>query len=141
MKIKVSVTIPASPAVVWDDVENIANHVEWMADAESIEFLSHRHEGLDTSFVCVTKVGPLRLRDTMTITEWAPRKAMGIRHEGLVRGAGRFTLKSKRGATKFTWTERLTFPWYLGGSVAAIFAKPVLRAIWKRNLRRLAARF
>ncbi len=63
---------------------------------------------------------------------------MGIEHRGLVTGRGRFTLRRRRGdRTQFTWTERLTFPWWMGGAVGAFAAKPVLRAIWRRNLRRL----
>ncbi len=133
-----STTIDADAAHVWAQLEVIERHVDWMADAESIEFVSRRTSGVDTSFVCVTRVGPLRLHDTMTVTEWSPRKAMGIRHQGVVRGEGRFTLRRRRGGrTRFTWTERLRFPWWMGGAIGATVAKPVLRWIWKRNLVRL----
>ena len=138
MRIRVSTVIDVTPAVVWDAIEDISTHVEWMADAESIEFLTHRTRGVDTTFVCTTKVGPFRTRDVMTITEWSPRHTMGIAHEGVVKGSGRFTLARRRGGrTKFTWKERLQFPWWMGGPVGAIVAKPILRAVWKRNLRRL----
>ena len=62
---------------------------------------------------------------------------MGIRHSGLVKGAGRFTLKRIPGGTLFTWDEKLRFPWWLGGRITALFAAPVLRHVWKGNLRRL----
>ena len=63
---------------------------------------------------------------------------MGIEHHGVVTGKGRFTLRRRpRGKTRFTWTEELTFPLWMGGAVGAIAAKPVLRAIWRRNLRNL----
>lgn len=144
MRIRVRVTIEASVAEVWDAIKTIESHVDWMADAESIEFTTARTSGTGTSFICVTKVGPIRLRDVMTVTEWSPRKAMGIEHLGLVRGKGRFTLKAvrRRGAgstpaTSFVWKERLTFPLWMGGPVGALCAKPVLRWIWKRNLTRL----
>jgi uncharacterized protein YndB with AHSA1/START domain len=138
VRIKVSTIIDAPPAVVWDAIEDIATHTEWMADAEAIEFLTHRTRGIDTTFTCSTRVGPLRMRDVLTITEWSPRHAMGIAHEGVVKGSGRFTLRRRRGGqTRFTWRERLRFPWWLGGPAGALVAKPILRHVWKANLRRL----
>ncbi len=137
-RIRVAVTLQAPPDEVWDDVRDLASHVEWMADAESITFVTPRRDGVGTAFDCVTKVGFIRLTDRMQITEWTPGRAMGVRHEGLVTGTGRFTLRRRlRGGTRFTWQERLDVPWWLGGPLAT----PVLYLIWRRNLRRLRARF
>ena len=137
MKIRVSIDINASISEVWDSLKVIESHTQWMADAESIEFTTARTTGVGTSFVCVTKIGPLHTRDIMTVTVWEPRRAMGIRHEGIVRGTGRFTLKKLRNSrTRFTWKERLAFPWWMGGPVGAFVAKPILRWVWRRNLRR-----
>ena len=134
--------MPADPARVWDDLEDISSHVEWMADAASIEFLGTTVRGVGTRFVCITKVGPIRLRDTMTVTEWAPKELMAIDHEGLVRGHGRFCLDPLPGGhTRFTWTESLRVPWWMAGRLAEIVARPVLRRIWAANLRGFAARF
>jgi hypothetical protein len=138
MKIKVGVVIDAPLAATWRVVEPVERHIDWMVDAESIRFTTPQTAGVGTSFDCVTKVGPIRLTDRMTVTEWETGRRMGIRHEGIVTGTGRFTLKRSRGGrTRFTWKEQLTFPWWMGGPVGAIAAKPVLRAIWRRNLRRL----
>ena len=50
---------------------------------------------------------------------------MGIEHRGVVTGRGRFTLAPAPAArTRFTWTEALTFPWWMGGPVGALAAKP-----------------
>jgi hypothetical protein len=137
-RIRVSVTLAALPDEVWDDVQDLASHVEWMADAESITFVSDRRAGVGTAFDCVTKVAFIRLTDRMEITEWEPGRAMGVRHVGLVTGTGRFTLRRRlRRRTRFTWQERLDVPWWLGGPLAT----PVLYLIWRRNLHRLRARF
>ena len=57
-------------------------------------------------------------------------------------GSGRFTLRRARhGRTRFQWKEELTYPARLGGRFGAFVSKPALRWVWKRNLRRLAARF
>jgi len=139
VKLKVGITIAAAPEAVWAAIEPIERHVDWMADAVSITFTSPDHRGVGTTFDCVTKVGPFRTTDRMTVTEWKPNEAMGIEHRGAVTGRGRFELKSKFGGrTRFTWAEELRFPWWMGGPIGALAAKPVLRAIWKRNLAGLA---
>ena len=127
---------------MWDDVRHIASHVEWMEDAVAIRFTSRRRDGVGTAFDCDTRVGPFRLTDRMVVTTWEPRREMGIRHVGIVTGTGRFTLRRVgRNRTRFTWEERLVFPWWLGGPVGALAGGIVLRLVWRRNLRNLAARF
>ena len=137
MRIRVGITIDASPAAVWAAVERIDTHVNWMADAQSITFLTKQTSGVGTTFDCLTKVGPIRLVDRMVVTGWNPKRTIGIEHRGAVSGRGRFTLRRRRGRTRFTWTEQLAFPWWLGGPAGALAARPVLRAVWRRNLRRL----
>jgi hypothetical protein len=138
VKIRVRIMIDASPGDTWQVLAPIEDHVRWMTDAESIRFLDAQTRGVGTAFECVTKVGPFRMTDRMTVTEWEPGKSMGIEHQGAVRGVGRFTLSRRPGGkTRFSWSERLTFPWWMGGPVGALVASPVLRSIWRRNLRQL----
>ena len=140
-RLRVSTVLDAPPEVVWADLEDISTHVEWMRDAVAIRFTSPHRSGVGTTFDCDTKVGPFRLTDRMEITEWRPRAAMGVRHVGIVTGSGRFTLRRARGGrTRFTWKERLVFPWYLGGPLGAVVGGEVLRLVWKRNLRNLRRR-
>jgi hypothetical protein len=108
-----------------------------MHDAVDIRFLTAERAGVGTCFDCDTRVGPFRLTDRMEITEWRPRRAMGVRHTGVVTGTGRFTLRRRRRGTRFAWEERLRFPWWMGGPLGAAVAAPVLRAVWRRNLRNL----
>jgi uncharacterized protein YndB with AHSA1/START domain len=139
-RIRVATTISLPPKAVWAAIEDVDTHVDWMDDAIAIRFTSRRRKGVGTTFDCDTKVGPFGLTDKMAITEWKPGKVMGVRHEGLVKGAGRFTLRRRRGGrTRFTWDERLVVPWRLGGPIAAIPVAFVLRRVWKQNLRHLKA--
>ena len=140
--IKVSIEIDATPEKVWQIVEPIERHVDWMHDAVAIRFTSDQTRGVGTAFLCDTKVGPIRLTDKMEITEWVPGKAMGVKHIGIVTGTGVFTLESLSNGTRtlFKWEEKLVFPWFLGGPLGAfVGGKILLRQIWKRNLRGLAA--
>jgi hypothetical protein len=137
-RIRVSTMIDASPGEVWDVVRHVDRHVDWMVDAEAIRFTTRRHSGVGTAFDCDTRVGPFRLTDRMEITEWRAGRRMGVRHTGLVTGTGRFTLARRRGGrTRFSWDERLVFPWWMGGPVGGVVGGQVLRLVWKRNLRTL----
>ena len=136
-----AVDIDATPAAVWAVVEPVERHVDWMHDAVAIRFESDQTRGVGTRFLCDTKVGPIRLVDKMEITAWNPNQSMGVRHAGIVTGTGTFTLApidlGRR--TRFSWSEELTFPWWLGGPIGAfVGGRVVLRAIWRRNLRNLA---
>lgn len=142
--IHVAIEIDAPPSRVWEIVEPVENHVDWMHDAVAIRFTGEQTRGVGTEFLCDTKVGPIKLVDKMAITEWVPGEVMGVRHTGMVTGVGRFTLHGidaphgEPRRTRFEWEETLTFPWWLGGPIGAfIGGKVVLRAIWQRNLRGL----
>lgn len=140
--IRVETVLDAPPSVVWADLRRIATHAEWMHDAESIVFTSEHHEGLGVTFDVATKVGPIRLTDRMEITEWISEEVMGVRHVGVVTGVGRFTLAPiDDDRTRFVWAETLAFPWWLGGPIGAVVGGWILKQIWTRNLRALAARF
>lgn len=139
-RITVSIELAASPARVWEVVEPIERHVDWMADAVAIRFHGDQQRGVGTRFACDTKVGPIKLTDQMEITEWIPGEAMGVKHTGLVTGTGIFTLAPLDGGqrTRFTWSEQLKFPWWLGGRLGEIVGGGlVMKAIWRRNLKKL----
>jgi uncharacterized protein YndB with AHSA1/START domain len=141
-RITVTTVLDAPPDEVWADLADVASHVEWMADATAIRFLSPQESGTGTRFECDTKVGPITLTDVMEVTEWTDGEVMGVRHTGVVTGVGRFTLRADGpGRTRFEWSEELTFPVWMGGAVGATAAKPILRWVWRRNLTRLQGRF
>jgi uncharacterized protein YndB with AHSA1/START domain len=137
--IRVSIDINAPISRVWHVVEPIERHIDWMADAVAIRFHSEQTRGVGTKFFCDTKVGPIKLVDVMTITAWEPEAVMGVTHTGVVTGTGEFTLTPlSDSTTRFTWTESLVFPWWLGGPIGAIVGgQIVMKAIWRRNLREL----
>jgi hypothetical protein len=139
-RIRVRATIDASRGAVWTRLADIADHVAWMADASAIRFTGERRSGVGTTFECETRIGPLRTTDAMEVTEWREGRSLGVRHAGVVSGAGRFVLDDGGPAsTSVTWDERLRFPWWLGGPVGGLVAAPVLRLVWRGNLRRLAS--
>ncbi|MFZ9851459.1 MAG: SRPBCC family protein [Ilumatobacteraceae bacterium] len=136
-RITVSIDLNASPDRLWSIVEPIERHVDWMADAVAIRFETEQTRGVGTRFLCDTKVGPIKLTDRMRITEWVPGEAMGVEHTGLVTGTGIFTLAplDEGRRTRFTWSEDLKFPWWLGGRLGELIGgNLIMKAIWRRNL-------
>ena len=108
--IEISTHINVSPAILWEELRHIDRHVNWMHDAASITFLSSTTEGIGTKFNCLTKVGPFKTTDVMTITQWQENKTMGVEHVGLVKGTGTFHIEPHgEGSTTVSYTH-LTLP-------------------------------
>jgi carbon monoxide dehydrogenase subunit G len=141
MHVVVDQLIDAPVAAVWADVSEMATHAEWMTDAESISFAGDRRSGMGTVMIVPTRVGPFTTEDWIIVTHWEEQRAMGVIHVGIVSGVGMFRLEPEGERTRFVWEEELTLPWALGGPLGEIVAKPIIGAIWKANLSRLAARF
>lgn len=139
MQIQGSIALDAPIERAWERLSDLPSHVDWMADAESIRFTTTETRGLGTAFECVTKVGPLKTVDKMTIVEWVEGRVIAVQHTGLVVGIGRFELEPTTTGSRMVWTEVLRFPGYLGGPVTALAARPVLKRIWMGNLRRFAS--
>ena len=140
--IRVAVELNATPQEVWEDVRHLGTHVEWMHDAVAITFTSDTTEGIGTTFDCLTKVGPIQLTDKMRVTSWEEPTTIGVRHEGVVSGDGEFVISpSGDNRSTFAWEETLDFPWFLGGPIGETVGSPILKLIWKRNLKQLQARF
>jgi uncharacterized protein YndB with AHSA1/START domain len=137
--VTVSVDISAPVSEVWEMAADLASHGKWMEDVESIEFGSEVRQGTGTELRVATRVGPFRTIDVMTVTGWEPPRRISVRHRGLFTGRGEFEISAVGGATRFTWTEEIDFPWRVGGPIGAIVARPILTRIWRRNLQRLKA--
>ena len=52
VNITVTIMIAAPVDAVWNVIEPIERHVEWMADAVAIEFRSEQTRGVGTTFDC-----------------------------------------------------------------------------------------
>ena len=140
--ISVSTSISKSIEEVWKEVSILKNHTNWMKDAVSIEFLNEKSEGLGTKMKVLTKIGPIKLFDYMTVTEWIEKKSIGVEHIGIITGEGKFTLNEiSKNETEFCWKETLKFPFYLAGPIGEVFGSPILKIIWKNNLKGLKELF
>lgn len=141
MNVRVSTHIDRPLSEVWADLSDLASHAEWMADAEAVEFASEHTSGVGTVMRVPTTVGPLSTEDWIIVTGWVEGKRIDVVHVGLVTGAGSIIVEPDGNGTLVTWDETLSLPMYFGGALGEVFAKPILAALWRGNLSRLAARF
>lgn len=136
--LRVAVTLDRPPREVWRHLERIETHSRWMRDCDEVRFVGTQRRGVGTRFVAVTRVLGITLDDEIEVVRWRPRRALAVRHEGAVTGAGEFRLRpTLRGGTRFEWRETLHFPLWMGGPVGAALALPVLRHFWRGSLRNL----
>ena len=61
------VLIDASPDVVWSHVSDLGSHSDWMSDAVRVEFETEQRSGEGTRMRVLTRVGPFRVTDMMTV--------------------------------------------------------------------------
>jgi uncharacterized protein YndB with AHSA1/START domain len=125
---------------VWAELSDLASHPEWMSDAGYVEFLSDSRQGVGTLMRAATEVGPIRLADTMRVTEWVELERITVDHVGAVTGSGSFAIRPTGDGTELRWVELLNFPWWLGGRIGAAVARPILSRIWRGSLEKLRAR-
>ncbi len=137
-RIEVEHRVERPPIEVWPALADLAGHVDWMRDAESLRFSSGQTRGAGTRMEVETRVGPFRTLDVIEITDWVEGSAIGASHHGLVRGEGVFSLRPDGEGTIVLWEENLRFPWWLGGSITGWLARPILARMWKGNLARFA---
>ena len=130
------IVMGASVPDVWSHLADLRSHADWMADAEKVSFSTPQTSGVGTTMRVLTRVGPFRTTDLMTVVEWEENRVMTVTHEGTVTGTGRFEIHPAPTGTTLSWTEDLRFPWWLGGPVGAFLGGLILRPIWKRNLAR-----
>jgi hypothetical protein len=125
---------------VWAEIADLGAHGEWMSDATAIHFVGYRTRGLGAQMRVPTKIGPFRSTDLMTVVGWEEGRMIAVEHRGAISGVGRFEVRSLDAGTELAWTESLRFPWWLGGPIGELVARPILRRMWLANLRRFGER-
>ncbi|WP_433444671.1 SRPBCC family protein [Nonomuraea sp. CA-141351] len=128
-----AVHVPAPPERVFALVTDWDRHREWMFMTDARQVGEHAVEAY-------TGVRPFGFLDTMTITRWEPPSLVRVVHTGrVVRGEGVIRIRAQDGGTRVIWAERLRLPFGLLGRALWPLARPVVVAILRHCLRKLAA--
>lgn len=138
--LRVATLINAPASRVWREASDFASHLEWMDDAKEIRFLGVKHSGKGTTFNVLTRIWKLEVDDRIVVTGWDEPERIAISHDGAVQGNGTFILTPTTGGTEFIWEENLLFPFYMGGPLGELTARPLMRRIWTKNLASLKDR-
>jgi uncharacterized protein YndB with AHSA1/START domain len=129
----------AAPERVFEVLTDWPRHAEWMF-LTSAEPVTGGGRGVGASIVAFTGLGPVGFADAMTITAWRPPEVLIMQHTGrVVRGVGAIRVRPLPGAgSRIIWAEQLQVPFGPLGLAAFAVAKPLMRALAVRSLRKLA---
>lgn len=156
MRLELVQHVAAPRDVVWDVLVDWERQPAWMVDARAVHVLGTQREGVGVVLRCPTRVLGWTVQDLLRVTAWEPRRRLEIVHLGrIITGSGGFELEDRpddddgavgpapgRGVagTVVRWWEEVDPPLgALGELVASRGLLPVLRRIFGRSLRNLAA--
>ncbi len=156
MRLEVSINLPATPEEVWQYVADLERSIAWTSDKNEAHFTSDITEGVGTTLDARFELGPLHTTDRVTVIEWQPPSGdntgigatdggtpnacvavIGVKHEGVIKGAGRQTLTRSADGTLVQIVENLRLPWWMGGAIASPLTSRLLRKVLLQKLRRL----
>jgi carbon monoxide dehydrogenase subunit G len=129
--VRESVDIDAPPERVWDHVVDWPRQSEWIP---ATRVRAAAGTGIGTQVEAFTGVGPLGLRDTMTVTAWDPPRRCEVLHTGrLLRGEAGFVVTPRgHDGARLEWWERFDLP----GGPAGRLAWPAAHLAVRLGIRR-----
>lgn len=135
--------LPGRREVVWDLITDWEHQDDWMLEARDFVILTEQRKGVGVEAEATVAIGGISTRDKVRVVGWEPERRLAIAHEGWVSGTGELTLWPASGGdeTYIVWREELHPPRALGifGRIGLTLFKPLMRRIFARDLRVLAA--
>ena len=132
------IEINATPQTIFEYVSNWEKQSDWIlfTTVQLVQGVPHQKDPL---LLAVTKFGPLKIADTMIVTDWLPYERIVVEHTGrIVLGKGVFTIvKLSKETCTFTWQEITPIPFGIIGQIGFIFAKPVMNVVFNKSLKKL----
>jgi carbon monoxide dehydrogenase subunit G len=142
MRLEERTVLPAPPERVWAALVDWERQPRWMRDVAWVR-VEGATRGLGARLRVRTKVfGIPAITDVLRVKAWDPPRLVVVRHEGPVRGTGRWRLDALGdGRTLLTWSERLSLPVPVVGELLLWLYRPWQGRMMARstaNLSRLA---
>jgi carbon monoxide dehydrogenase subunit G len=138
MRVERSIVLPTTPEAAWAILTDWERQAAWMLDADRVEVVSERREGVGVRLAVRTRIaGVPAFTEPMEVTAWDPPRRLEIRHGAAVAGKGCWSLVPATGGTRFTWNEEIRLRVPLVGELVARIYAPVLGVLMGRAMRGL----
>ncbi len=129
-------TAPGPPEILWDLLTDWEHQDDWMLEASDFVVVSEHREGVGVEAEATIRIGGIRTRDRVRVSEWDPPRRLGIEHLGWVQGHGVIELTPLPGdRTHIFWREELVPPLGALGAVGMTAFKPLMGRIFRRDLK------
>lgn len=130
--------VPVPAERLWQVLVDWPRHAEWVPFTRA-----EGGGGTGERIEAWTGIGRLGFLDVMDITAWNPPYRVAVRHVGAaLRGEGRFdVLDLPGGRCRVTWAELIDLPFGPAGRAGWIAVGPLVTAMLRLSLRRLAKLF
>jgi len=138
-ELTVTVDVDAPQQTVWDALVDWPRQGEWMP-ATKVRVVGGSGRGVGGRIEARTGLGPLRVLDRMTITEWQPPHRCAVEHVGrVIRGSARFEVRPHgERRSRLVWSEQLLAPFGLPDAVAGLLLRSATALVIRTGLRRLS---
>ena len=135
MRVEVGVTLPVARDVAWSILTHWEDQARWMKDADRVDVLSSRREGLGVRLAVRTRVFNVpAFTEELEVTRWEPPERLEITHRSFLRGRGVWTFERASAGTTFTWLEDVALPVPILGELALLAYRPFLRRLMRGAL-------
>lgn len=133
-----SITIQASQRAVFEYLSDWERQSDWIMFT-TVKQLPGATSPRAVNLLAITKFGPIKLIDTMVITDWQPCERIAVEHTGrVILGKGVFSVKHlSDDSCLFTWQEITPVPFGLIGKLGLFFFQPLIRLPFQSSLRKL----
>lgn len=132
--------MPGPPGVVWDLITDWERQGDWMLEASDFVVTSEHREGVGVTAEATVTIGGITTRDKVRVVVWEPSRRLVIEHGGRVTGRGDLHLTQLGpDRTHLFWTEQLAPPLGVLGALGISAFKPLMRRVFKRDIKVLAA--
>ena len=99
MRVRVEELLPCPPEEAWIILLAWERQADWMLDADRVEVVGERREGVGVRLSVRTRIlGLPAFTEPMEVVGWDPPRRLALRHGGIVAGAGTWSLDRELGA-------------------------------------------